>query len=346
MTLMTVPVIDIAPYFSGDLSAKVKVAKQIDQACRDIGFLVITGHGVSNSLIDEVYGVSREFFDLPFGEKMKCRRPAPDQVRGYARLGSEATQYGLGAESPPDLNESLSIGPVDVDRTNPYYTCPEAGPHFAPNVWPENDSGLRNAWTEWFRVMEVLARDLMRMFALALELPERFFDDKIDRHISMFRVLNYPDQGEAPLPNQYRSGAHSDYGSLTILRIEDRPGGLQVCNKAGEWVGVPCVPDSFVVNIADLMMQWTNDRWISTMHRVANPPRDKALDSRRMSLVFFHQPNYDTVVECLPSCLAPGESPNYAPITSGDHLLSKFVRQTTFSQVSLDEAKAGVTAVS
>jgi isopenicillin N synthase-like dioxygenase len=345
LMLMTVPVIDIAPYFSDDPSAKLAVAKQIDQACRDIGFLVITGHGVSHSLIDHVYGVSREFFDLPISEKMKCRRPAPDQVRGYARLGSEAAQYGLGAESPPDLNESLSIGPIDVDRGDPYYTCRQAGPHFAPNVWPENPPGLRDAWTEWFHVMEVLARDLMRLFALALDLPERFFDDKIDRHISMFRVLNYPDQGEAPLPNQYRSGAHSDYGSLTILRIEDRPGGLQVCNKAGEWVAVPCVPDSFVVNIADLMMQWTNDRWISTMHRVANPPRDKALDSRRMSLVFFHQPNYDTVVECLPSCLEHTERPNYAPITSGDHLLSKFIRQTTFSQVTLDEAKASTLAI-
>jgi isopenicillin N synthase-like dioxygenase len=132
----------------------------------------------------------------------------------------------------------------------------------------------------------------------------------------MFRVLSYPDQPQPPLPNQFRSGAHSDYGSLTILRIEDRPGGLQVCNKAGDWVAVPCAPDSFVVNIADLMMQWTNDRWISTMHRVANPPRDKALDSR------------------------------YAPITSGDQLLSKFIRQTTFGQVTLEKAKAGALSTS
>src|ERR1700760_420259 len=134
MTLMTVPVIDIAPYFSGDKLAKKAVADKIDEACRDIGFLVITGHGVSSSLIDRVYGVSRELFDLPIGDKMKCQRPAPDQVRGYARGGSGAAQYGLAAESPPDLNESLSIGPIDVDRGDSYFTCREAGPHFAPNV--------------------------------------------------------------------------------------------------------------------------------------------------------------------------------------------------------------------
>ena len=322
MTMMSVPVIDIAPSFSGDPAAKAAVANEIDQACRDIGSLVITGHGIPTSLIDRVYAVSRDFFDLPISEKMKCQRPAPDQIAGYLRKVSEASQYGLGVESPPVLNESLSIGPIDVDRANPYYSCSKVGRLFAPNVWPGSLPGLRDAWTEWFRIMEVLARDLMRLFALALDLPEHFFDDKIDRHISIFRAINYPDQGEAPLPNEYRLGAHSDYGSLSIARIEDRPGGLEVCNKAGEWVAVPCVPNSFVVNIADLMTQWTNDRWISAMHRVVNPPRGKALDSRRISLVFFHHPNYDTVVECLPSCVAPCESPNHAPITSGDHLLS------------------------
>jgi isopenicillin N synthase-like dioxygenase len=170
----------------------------------------------------------------------------------------------------------------------------------------------------------------MRIFALALDLPERFFDDKIDRHISMFRVLRYPEQIEPPQPGQLRAGAHSDYGSLTIVKIEDKPGGLQVRNKAGEWVDVPVIPGSFVVNIGDLMMQWTNDRWISTLHRVVNPPRDQAGASRRQSLVFFHQPNYDAMVECLPGCAAPGMAPKFEPISSGDHLRNKFVKQTTF----------------
>jgi isopenicillin N synthase-like dioxygenase len=337
MTMMFVPVIDIAPAFSEDPAAKAAVAKEIDQACRDIGSLVITGHGIPASLIDRVYGASRDFCDLPISEKMKYQRPAPDQIAGYLRKVSEASQYGSGVESPPVLNESLSIGPVDVDRANPYYSCSKVGRLFAPSVWPGSLPGLRDAWTEWFRIMEVLARDLMRLFALALDLPEHFFDDKIDRHISIFRGINYPDQGEAPLPNEYRLGAHSDFGSLSIARIEDRPGGLEVLNKAGEWVTVPCVPDSFVVNIANLMTQWTNDRWIAAKHRVVNPPRGKALDGRRISLVFFHHPNDDTVVECLPSCIAPCESPNYAPITSGDHLL-RLVRPPDYAWSILAKA--------
>jgi isopenicillin N synthase-like dioxygenase len=339
-TLLNVPVIDIGPWFGGSAEDQARVAAEVGKACEDIGFLVITGHGVSAELCERVYATSKAFFDLPKEEKLKCARPDPTQVRGYAALGSEAVNYSLDGQTPPDLNESLSIGPPSVNCDDPYFGGKEGRIHFAPNLWPAEPAGLKPAWLEYFHVMETLAAELMRIFAEALKLPRTFFDDKIDRHISMFRVLNYPDQPEAPLPGQLRSGAHSDYGSLTIIRQEDRPGGLQVCNQAGEWVGVPFVPESFVVNIADLMMQWTNDHWLSTMHRVANPPRDKALDSRRISLVFFHQPNYDAVVECIPSCLAPGEAPKYAPVTSGDHLLSKFVRQASFGEQTLDAAKA------
>ena len=329
MTLMTVPVIDVAPFYSGSNEEKRKLAEAVDRACRDIGFLVITGHRVPASLIARVESTSRAFFRLPVAEKQRLKRPADDQVRGYSAIGDEGLSYSLGKKTPGDLKESLTIGPIDPPDT-PYFKGPAAGPHFAPNLWPANVSDLRESWSEYFAAMSSLSSDLMRMFALGLELPELFFEDKIDRHISMFRVLSYPSQAEEPEPGQLRAGAHSDYGSLTIVKIEDRPGGLQVCNKAGEWVDVPAVPGSFVVNIGDLMMQWTNDLWISTLHRVANPPRPRAADSLRQSLVFFHQPNYDAMVECLPSCLAPGEAPRYAPISSGDHLRNKFLRQTTF----------------
>ena len=132
------------------------------------------------------------------------------------------------------------------------------------------------------------------------------------------------------MPGQLRAGAHSDYGSLTILKAEANPGGLQVYNKAGEWVDVPIVPDCFVVNIGDLMARWTNDRWVSTLHRVINPPREHALGSRRQSLVFFHNPNYDADISCLPTCIAAGEPPRYPATTSGEHLRSRFVATQTY----------------
>lgn len=330
MSLKSVPMIDVSPFLTGDAAAKQQVARQIGDACREIGFLTIVGHGVPESLIQATYDTARAFFDLPEAEKNKVERPAPDQVRGYSPLMGEGLSYSLDEVTPPDLKESFSIGPVDVPADDAYFTRAEAGPHFAPNVWPAAPAAMREIWTDYFRAMEQLSAQLMRMFAVALGLPETFFDDKIDRHISMFRALNYPDQAEPPQPGQLRAGAHSDYGSLTIVRQEDAPGGLQVQNDDGNWIDVKPTPGALVVNIGDLMMQWTNDLWRSTMHRVVNPPRDKALGSRRISLVFFHQPNYDAMVECLAGCAREGQPAKYAPVSSGDHLLSKFVKQTTF----------------
>ena len=163
------------------------------------------------------------------------------------------------------------------------------------------------------------------MNALALGLPERYFDSSVDRSISRLRVRNYPAPLEQPVPGQLRAGAHSDYGSLTILKTEDRPGGLQVRDKAGDWLDVPHRPGCFVVNIGDMLARWTNDRWVSTLHRVVNPPPDRVVDSRRQSIVFFQNPNYDAVVSCLPGCSDAANPPKYELTTSGGHLREKFV---------------------
>jgi isopenicillin N synthase-like dioxygenase len=328
MTLMTVPIIDISPYWSGLTARKRSVAQQINEACRDIGFLVIAGHRVPEDLIQAVDQVSREFFDLPLEEKMRVVRPAPDVTRGYIPLEGESVARSRGEYAPGDLNESLMIGPVEVGDAV-YYHSPAAGKHFAPNLWPERPAALREVYTTYFRVMADLARTLMRLFALALDQPETFFDDKIDKHISRLRVRNYPAPQELPKPGQLRAGAHSDYGSLTILKTEDKPGGLQVYNQAREWVDVPIVPGCFIVNLGDLMARWTNDYWVSTLHRVVNPPMEMADLSRRQSLVFFHNPNYDAVVECIPSCQSATNPSKYPITTSGEHLRSQFVRTQT-----------------
>jgi isopenicillin N synthase-like dioxygenase len=171
--------------------------------------------------------------------------------------------------------------------------------------------------------MEKVSWQLMRIFALSLGLDESFFDSKIDKHVSSLRFINYPDQQTPPVEGQKRAGEHTDYGALTILKVEDAPGGLQVRDRAGNWIDVGYVPGTFVVNIGDLMMQWTNDRWISTLHRVMNPPPDAANSSRRISLVFFHQPNYDAEVAYLPTCISAENAAKYPPTTSGAHWRGK-----------------------
>jgi isopenicillin N synthase-like dioxygenase len=332
MSSMAIPIIDLDPYFEGNDLGKNAVAKAVGEACQSIGFLIITHHRIDQKLIDQVSSASQKFFSLNLADKRKVGRPRPDAVRGYSAVGEEGLSYSLEEAAPGDLKESFSIGPSGVPNDD-YHRGPQAGAHFEPNVWPEV-SGFREAYEAYFTAMTDLSQSLMRIFALALHLPERYFDDKIDKHISMFRVLSYPPQLEAPLPGQLRAGAHSDYGSLTIVLPDDE--GLQVYSKEGEWLDVPMIKGGLVVNIADLMMQWTNDQWVSTLHRVANPPVHVASSNRRQSLVFFHQPNYDTMVECLPSCLGETGKPKYAAVSSGDHLTSKFVKQTTFGGTKAD----------
>jgi len=146
MTWLTVPIIDIAPYWTGVDAGKLGVAKEIGEACRDIGFLVIAGHRVPPDLIAAVDDVSREFFDLPLDEKMKVVRPAPDVTRGYIPMEGESVARSRGEYAPGDLNESFMIGPVDAAETA-YFHGPAAGKHFTPRLRPERRrTGRSGQW--------------------------------------------------------------------------------------------------------------------------------------------------------------------------------------------------------
>jgi isopenicillin N synthase-like dioxygenase len=324
----TVPVIDLAPFEPDRDRARslerAAVVHAIDTACTEIGFFTIASHGVPAALVDRMLETSRAFFDLPAEEKQRVARPRPEQSRGYIALGAENLSYSRGDASTTDLKEFFAIGPVDVPDEE-YYRRPEAYPSFAPNLWPARPAELRAVWTEYYRTMEGLATRIMRLFARALGLREDFFRDKTDRHISGIRANHYPPQVEPPAPGQIRAGAHTDYGAVTILLPENVPG-LQVLTRHGAWVDVVAPPGTLVCNIGDLMQHWTNDRWTSTMHRVVNPPRDAAAGNRRLSIPFFHQPNYDALIECLPTGCGPDNPPRYEPVTSGQHRLTKFLR--------------------
>ncbi|HMO58458.1 MAG TPA: 2-oxoglutarate and iron-dependent oxygenase domain-containing protein [Roseiflexaceae bacterium] len=316
MTQTTVPVIDLSPYRSGTASGKQAVAQAVGAAREQIGFLTIVGHGVPEELIARTADVSRRFFDLPMEEKLKVRVNAVGV--GYVPLQIESLAASLGKQTPGDLKESLNTG---LD--------------FSHDRWPAEPAELRAIYINYFETLNQLATMIMRIFALALDLPEHYFDDKIDNPLAFMRVINYPDQPDDPLPGQLRAGEHTDYGTLTILRPENVPGGLQVRNRAGEWLDVATVPGSFVINIGDAMQYWTNDRWISTVHRVMNPPRDKSVGSRRQSIVFFHTPNDDTLISCLESCCSAENPPRYAPVLAGEHLRRKSAQAGTLDKPAM-----------
>ena len=326
MSESTVPVVDIAPYLAGGDAQKAAVAQAVDRACRRIGFLIVAGHGVPFAVIDDALAATWAFFDLGDAEKRQWISPKGDFRRGYLPVGGNALAYTLDRESPPDLIEAFTFGRFDLPQT-PYYRA-HRETWFEPNIWPTRPPGFRERLCTYYRAMERLAETLMRIFALALDMPEAFFADKIDRHITAMRLNHYAEASRPPLPGQLRAGAHSDYGSLTILMATDAAGGLQVRGDDGTWCDVAPVPGTFIVNLGDLMAQWTNDRWVSTLHRVVNPPAARRAGSRRASIAFFHQPNHDALIECLPTCRQPDDPPRYAPTTSGAHLLAKTAKET------------------
>jgi isopenicillin N synthase-like dioxygenase len=313
-----VPVIDFSPLHSGTTKDKQDLAKQIDAACRTVGFYVMTGHGVSAELLTRLEREARAFFDLPLEEKMKLHVGTAATTVGYAAIGDRALAYIRGRKSPPDLNEAFSIAKTDIDPNDSYYQTALAKSLIPENRWPDNRPEFKRALTEYYKVAADLARELMGLSAIALGVPKNYFDDKIDHHISRLHLRLYPEQKEKPLPGQLRAGEHTDYGTVTILRPGDTVGGLQVIDKDGAWHDVPTVPDSFVINHGDLMARWTNDHWISNLHRVINPPEEAKGGSRRLSIVFFQIPNHDAMVEPLSTCRGPGEPEKYPPIQVSD----------------------------
>lgn len=320
-----IPVIDLDPYLSGADPDKRKVADGTGWACENIGFLIIENHGVPQSLIDAAFAVSLEFFGLSIEEKRRYQPTDSKVPRGYQAFATRNLGKTLGRDTPPDLREQFFLGPLDPNPKNCTGVA-EAQRFYAPNIWPDRPKAFREVLAQYYQVMEILSGQLMRVFALALDLPEHYFDDKIDHHFNTCPTNLYPVVDD-PLPGQIRAGEHTDFGSLTILALNDAPGGLQVLMPNAEWLDVRPQPGQLIVNLGDMMARWTNDRWKSTLHRVVNPPDDVKPKSQRQSIGYFLHPNYDAEITALETCCGPDNPPKYAPIVAGEHMREKLERR-------------------
>lgn len=310
-----VPLLDFSEFRGGDRAGFVR---RLDATCRDIGFLVLAGHGVDLGLIRRMHDVSAAFFAQPAAVKQRYQ-VTPERIYGWTgpRQSYLANTLAPGAARAPDWKEGFSVGPP----TAPPDLTPQERAYFGRNVWPEQPADFAATWRAYYAAMERLAGELMGAFACALGLAPTYFDRSIDRHITGLSVQHYPPQPHAAAEGQLRAGAHTDFGSLTLLHPGDNPGGLQVRDHDGTWQDVTAPWDAFVVNIGDLMAQWSNDRWVSTLHRVLNPPPARA-HLPRQSVAFFHQPNWHAAIACLPGC-AGDAPPRYQPVTSGAHFERK-----------------------
>ncbi len=304
------------------------VGREFDEILRTVGFFQVVDHGVDAAIADAAWNAARDFFDLPLAEKLAVER-TPGGLYGYFPMRSESLAASRGDAAPGDLKESFNMGPGIRTGHSPVDETEAA--IFTANVWPPALPELESAWLAYYAAMGDLADRLMRMFALGLGVPADFFAPSIDASPSALRAINYPEQTQAPEPGQLRAGAHTDYGTLTILRQEEGRAGLEVHDPATDaWVPIPPTEGALVINIGDLMARWTNDRWTSTLHRVVNP--DAAAGStatgsqRRQSMPFFHNANYAAIVEALPTCVPAGEQPRYEPVMAGPHLAGKTTR--------------------
>ena len=299
----SLPVIDISPFLNGSSGSDAVVA-QTNAACLNTGFFVVTGHGVDPAVTTRLDNSARAFFDHGDAEK-RALIGQPRQMAGvdFAPLLKEALAATQGVSSPGDIKESLNFGP-----------------RLEGSPWPASPNGMREAFTAYFAEMENLAHALRRIFCAAIGLEPDYFEPYFAKHLSALRVINYPAQTNDPLPGQLRAGAHTDYGFMTILRSEASAGGLQVQRRDGLWIDAPALENAFVVNIADAFMRWTNDTWVSTPHRVANPPAQARGSARRQSIAFFVNPSKDTPIECLKAFCPAGSPPKYERVSFGEYI--------------------------
>jgi isopenicillin N synthase-like dioxygenase len=306
--MSAIPVIDISPLVSGSPAQAQAVAKALGQACRDVGFFYISGHGVPPALMKRVFEASAAFFTGPASIREAVSFSGPGDNRGYIRLGGETLDPG----KPPDVKEAFNIG-LELPPDDPEMLA--RAPFRAADLWPDVPD-FRKTMLDYFNRVWRLGRDLHRGFALDLGLEPNYFETRLDRPNATLRLLHYPQSTTPPSEGQLGAGVHTDYGNVTLLAT-DEVGGLMVQDRSGRWLDAPVIPGTFVCNIGDCLMRWSNDVYVSTPHKVVNPGKD------RYSVAFFLDPNPDAVVACLPTCVSADRPAKYAPITGAEFLRSR-----------------------
>ncbi|HEY3737460.1 MAG TPA: 2-oxoglutarate and iron-dependent oxygenase domain-containing protein [Jatrophihabitans sp.] len=319
-----VPVIDIS-------SDRAEVAKQVDSAARTVGFMQITGHGIAQSVLDDFAAALDSFFGLDLETKLQYRCP-PGINRGYTPPRTEALTNSLGLATAADLFEAINVGTSAADH--PDLALPEDV--YTPNLYPLQVPSFEPAVTAYFAEAQRVARTMERIFGEALGLGTDYFGAFTDHSIDVLRMNNYrlPSPDVELEPDQLGMGAHTDYGIVTVLWA-DRVPGLEILGESGGtpvdegvagggggWYPVMPAPGALLINLGDALARWTNDQWISTMHRVAPPRVDEALVPRR-SAAFFHDGNIDAVIATLPSCVDAEHPAHYEPVTVAEHLAEK-----------------------
>ena len=301
-----IPVIHFERFLNGTSAERKSVADQMRRASQDWGFFYLSGCGMPDEQLEAAFSGSKAFFALPQKDKQGVAWQNPESNRGYVGIKREK----LDPTRPGDLKEAFNLAPEGP------------GPDTHKNLWPAGYPRFETVMTRFLGECILTADRVLQAFALALGQPEDFFKNAHNEHDHTLRLLHYPPlpEGFEPEDGESRAGAHTDYGSITLL-FQDDVGGLEVCTRSGEWIRATPIPGTVVVNTGDLMHRWTNHVFCSTPHRVNVAPEHRHRD--RYSIAFFCHPNKTSEIACDESCATADNPAIYGPISAGQHLNEK-----------------------
>ena len=302
-----IPSFDLADFTSGDAQKKAQFVQNIGNAFNNIGFIAVKNHGLTNELRENLYAASQTFFSLSDDIKKKYEHPELAGQRGYVGKGKE-TAKGF---SKPDLKEFYHVG-----QPNPVGEMPH-------NVFPDEVPDFKKYALEIYQTFENTGKTLLRAIALYLELPEDYFEEKVQNGDSILRALHYfPIENPEAIPEgAVRAAAHGDINLITLLMGASAEG-LEVLRRDGKWIGITALPDQIIINVGDMLDRLSNHKLKSTIHQVVNPAREK-MKTSRYSMPFFMHPRADMDLSCLPNCVDAEHPKRYVDMTAGEFLAER-----------------------
>ncbi len=311
MSNISIPVVNLADFVSGDSERKKSFVAQLGNAYHEVGFVAVENHGIADALIKKFYETVNAFFALPQEVKSKYEIPGLAGQRGYTSFGKEHAKHS----NKGDLKEFWQFGQwvADNDPIKAEYPY-----NIAVNELPDfNATG-----EELYKAFENCGREMLRAIALFLQLNENYFDDKIHNGNSILRAIHYPPILEEP-DGAIRSEQHEDINLITLL-VGASAEGLQLLNRNNNWLDITAGPGQIVVNVGDMLQRLTNNYLKSTTHRVVNPPQEKWQEPR-LSIPFFLHPRSEMRLDCLDNCITSENPLAYEPISAGAYLDERLI---------------------
>ncbi|KAL5501722.1 hypothetical protein ACEPAH_8982 [Sanghuangporus vaninii] len=306
-----IPVIDMEGV-DGNPATRQQIAKDIREACVNVGFFYVKNHGIPEELMFNALKIGKKFFALPEETKLKYDSRNTTNLKGYTAFLVE----NIDPENRGDLHEGYDIGP-EVNSTDP--TAKKSIEEtYGTNPWPTEVPGFKEEYMKYYNAVTAFGKNMFPLFALALGIDEAFFDDKTKETAAVTRILHYPPQTGPHDDRLLGIGAHTDFECFTILWQQPEIQTLQVMNAKQEWVNATPIPGTLVINIGDQLMRWSNDVFKSTVHRAVNRS-----GIERYSIPTFFAVDYHTKLEPIPSCVSSERPAKYEVVTAGEYSMDR-----------------------